>query len=56
MPFYPWPVILMLVYVVAGLASGFAGDAAAAAGGLCLMAAGGGVHAFWSRARGRGRA
>ena len=30
MPFYPWPVILMLVYVVAGLASGFAGDAAAA--------------------------
>jgi APA family basic amino acid/polyamine antiporter len=52
MPFYPWPVILMLVYVVAGLASGFAGDAAAAAGGLCLMAAGVGVHALWSRASG----
>ena len=30
MPLYPWPVILMLVYVVAGLASGFAGDAAGA--------------------------
>lgn len=56
MPFYPWPVILMLVYVVAGLASGFAGDAAAAAGGLCLMAAGIGVHAIWSRARGPARA
>lgn len=52
MPLYPWPVLLMLVYVVAGLASGFAGDAAAAAGGLCLMAAGVGVHALWSRARG----
>ena len=52
MPLYPWPVILMLVYVVAGLASGFAGDAAAAAGGLCLMAAGVGVHALWSRTRG----
>jgi APA family basic amino acid/polyamine antiporter len=51
MPFYPWPVILMLVYVVAGLASGFAGDAAAAAGGLCLMAAGVAVHALWSRGR-----
>jgi amino acid transporter len=56
MPFYPWPVILMLVYVVAGLASGFAGDAAAAAGGLCLMAAGVGVHALWSRTRGWTRA
>jgi APA family basic amino acid/polyamine antiporter len=56
MPFYPWPVILMLVYVVAGLASGFAGDAAAAAGGLCLMAAGVGVHALWSRPRGWTRA
>jgi len=51
MPFYPWPVILMLVYVLAGLASGFAGDAAAAAGGLCLMAAGVGVHAVWTRTR-----
>lgn len=56
MPLYPWPVILMLVYVVAGLASGFAGDAAAAAGGLCLMAAGVGVHALWSRVRGPERA
>ena len=56
MPFYPWPVILMLVYVVAGLASGFAGDAAAAAGGLCLMAAGIGVHSVWSRTIGRKRA
>jgi hypothetical protein len=40
MPLYPLPVAMMLLYVVCGLASGFAGDLVAACGGLGILAAG----------------
>ncbi|MFM9078568.1 MAG: APC family permease [Opitutaceae bacterium] len=40
MPLYPWPVVLMLVYVACGLLSGFTGDFFAACGGLVIIAAG----------------
>lgn len=40
MPLYPLPVVLMLVYVACGLASGFAGDLGAALGGLAILAGG----------------
>lgn len=40
MPLYPLPIVLMLVYVVCGIASGFAGDAGASLGGLLIIGAG----------------
>ena len=40
MPLYPLPVVLMLLYVGCGLASGFAGDPFAAFGGLGILVAG----------------
>ena len=40
MPLYPWPVVLMLLYVACGLASGFAGDPFAACGGIGILIAG----------------
>jgi basic amino acid/polyamine antiporter, APA family len=47
MPLYPLPVVLMLGYVACGIASGFAGDPLAAAGGLVILAAGGLVSLLW---------
>jgi basic amino acid/polyamine antiporter, APA family len=44
MPLYPLPVVLMLVYVACGLASGLAGDFVAACGGLVIIAAGAVVY------------
>ena len=44
MPLYPLPVVLMLVYVACGLASGFSGDFFAACGGLVIIAAGAVVY------------
>ena len=46
MPLYPLPVVLMLAYVVCGIASGFAGDAMASLGGLAIIAAGAVVYQF----------
>jgi amino acid transporter len=40
MPLYPLPVVLMLAYVVCGIASGFAGDWKASLGGLVIIGAG----------------
>lgn len=40
MPLYPLPVMLMLLYVACGLASGFAGDPVAAFGGIGILVAG----------------
>jgi APA family basic amino acid/polyamine antiporter len=40
MPLYPLPVAGMLLYVLCGLATGFLGDPAAAAGGLVILAVG----------------
>lgn len=40
MPLYPVPVILMLLYVACGIASGFAGDFAASLGGLLIIGTG----------------
>lgn len=44
MPLYPLPVVLMLVYVGCGLASGFTGDFIAACGGLVIIACGAVVY------------
>jgi len=49
MPLYPLPVVLMLGYVVCGIASGFAGDAPAAVAGLAIIAAGGIVFGLWRK-------
>jgi APA family basic amino acid/polyamine antiporter len=57
-PAWATPWVATLAYgglTVTYIASGGV-DAAAAAGGLCLMAAGVGVHALWSRTRGWTRA
>jgi amino acid transporter len=40
MPLYPLPVVLMLAYVVCGIASGFAGDWKASLGGLAIIGSG----------------
>lgn len=40
MPMYPLPVVLMLLYVVCGLGSGFAGDPVAALGGVGILGVG----------------
>jgi basic amino acid/polyamine antiporter, APA family len=46
MPLYPLPVVLMLGYVVCGIASGFAGDTVASLGGLAIIGAGAVVYQF----------
>jgi APA family basic amino acid/polyamine antiporter len=51
MPLYPLPVLLMLGYVACGIASGFAGDPWASAGGLVIIGAGVIVHAVMTRMR-----
>ncbi|MBM3854971.1 MAG: APC family permease, partial [Verrucomicrobia bacterium] len=51
MPWYPWPVILMLLYVVGGIASGFAGDLVAALGGVGILAAGAAAYEVFRRTR-----
>lgn len=51
MPLYPLPVVLMLLYVLCGIASGFAGDFVASAGGLVIIASGAVVYQFSRRNR-----
>jgi hypothetical protein len=51
MPLYPLPVVLMLVYVACGIASGFAGDPVAALGGVVILAAGAIAYEFFRRGR-----
>jgi APA family basic amino acid/polyamine antiporter len=51
MPLYPLPVGLMLVYVLCGIASGFAGDPVAALGGVAILAAGAIAYEFFRRGR-----
>ena len=51
MPLYPLPVVLMLAYVVCGLASGLAGDFVASAVGLATIGAGAIVYEVWHRIR-----
>lgn len=49
MPFYPLPVVCMLLYVGCGLASGLAGDPVAAAGGVGILVAGAGAYEIFRR-------
>ena len=51
MPLYPLPVVLMLLYVLCGIASGFAGDFVASAGGLVIIASGAVVYQLSRRNR-----
>jgi len=51
MPLYPLPVVFMLGYVACGIASGFAGDAWASAGGLLIIGAGAVVYELSRRMR-----
>ncbi len=51
MPLYPLPVVFMLGYVACGIASGFAGDAWASAGGLVIIGAGALVYEISQRMR-----
>lgn len=49
MPLFPLPVIFMLLYVLCGIASGFAGDLFASLGGLVIIAAGALVYEVFRR-------
>ncbi len=51
MPLYPLPVVLMLLYVVCGIASGFAGDLFAALGGVAILGAGALAYEVFRRSR-----
>lgn len=51
MPLYPLPVVLMLLYVACGIASGLAGDFAASIGGLIIIGAGAVVYEVIRRRR-----
>ncbi len=53
MPLYPLPIVLMLIYVVCGIASGFAGDFFAALGGILIITAGAGGYEVWRYLRRR---
>lgn len=55
MPLYPLPVLLMLVYVGCGLASGFAGDPVAALGGVAILAGGAIAYEVFRRRAGATR-
>ena len=49
MPFYPLPVVGMVLYVLCGLITGFLGDTVAAGGGLIILAVGATVFEIWRR-------
>jgi basic amino acid/polyamine antiporter, APA family len=49
MPLYPLPVILMLAYVVCGIASGFAGDWKSSLGGVIIIGSGAVVYEIVKR-------
>ena len=49
MPAYPLPVVLLLLYVACGIASGFAGDFVASAGGLLIIGSGAVVYELTRR-------
>jgi len=51
MPWYPLPVIFMLLYVTGGIASGFAGDPVAALGGVGILVAGAAAYEVFRRTR-----
>ena len=51
MPLYPLPVVLMLLYVLCGLGSGFAGDPVAALGGVAILVAGALAYEVFRRRR-----
>ena len=51
---YPLPVVLVLLYVVGGIASGFAGDLFAALGGVAILGAGALAYEVFRRSRAAG--
>lgn len=51
MPLYPLPVVVMIAYVLCGIASGFAGDPVASIGGLLIIGSGAVVYEVVRRRR-----